>query len=275
MPGNMFKRIAHGASRQIGVLADIRVPSPLLRPVIRAYSTAMGVRMDEAEIPEGGFERFGDFFARRLKDGARAMCEDPDAVVSPCDGRLVAVHSLSDDATRGLVVKGYDYNLSKLLGGPVGDRFAGGQGCVIYLHPRDYHRVHVPMDAQLHEVRHISGTRFPVAPWSESRVEGLYEKNERMVFHFRVGKGHMALVMVAAFGVGHIETALGPHPGEHTSAARLHDPAATLHKGDEIGAFRLGSTVVLLWSRGLINALPAPGRLLFGQRIGSHMKEAT
>jgi phosphatidylserine decarboxylase len=124
------------------------------------------------------------------------------------------------------------------------------------------------MDADLYEVRHIAGTRFPVAPWSESRVNGLYEKNERMVFNFRVGSGFLSLVMVAAFGVGNITTPYGPGDGNHISSVRLFEKNIKCRKGDELGAFRLGSTVVMIWSDGLVdNLISEPRKLVLGQKI--------
>ena len=270
----MLRKIVHRvmktASYQIGNFSDINVPGFVLNPAIKIFSFGVGINIDEVAVPENGFDTFGDFFARQLKSGVRSICKDIDCIASPCDGRLVATHTLADDNKTGLIVKGYNYNLKKLLGGSVDDKFAGGRGYVIYLHPRDYHRVHLPVDASLFEVRHIAGTRFPVAPWSESRVSGLYEKNERMVFNFKVTGGYLSLIMVAAFGVGNITTPYGPGDGNHITSVRVLKNAVQLTKGDELGAFRLGSTVVMLWSKDLVTDLPDREQpVLLGQRIGT------
>jgi len=253
----------------MGRLADKKVPQYILQPTIKFYSVSAGVNLDEAEVPSGGFDTFGDFFARRLKKGARKLSGDEQDVISPCDGRLTATYNFSQKRPEGLWVKGYEYSLEKLLGEEVQDRFRGGHGEVFYLSPGDYHRVHVPMDASLFEVRHIPGSRFPVAPWSESRVDGLYEKNERMVFSFEAGEGFMTIVMVAAFGVGNISSSYNPPTGSNASA-RLFKERVELKKGEELGVFRLGSTVVVLWSSELIeNFIPHAGKVLLGQKIAT------
>ncbi|MBN2801873.1 MAG: phosphatidylserine decarboxylase [Deltaproteobacteria bacterium] len=258
------------ASHAIGNISDLEVPKVVLSPAIKIYTMGFGINMDEAEVPQAGYSCFGDFFARRLKKDARVICPDKDAIISPCDGRLVATHDLDDDGKSGLVVKDYDYTIAKMVGEPVQDKFAGGKGAIIYLHPRDYHRVHVPFDGELISVRHIAGTRFPVAPWSEKRVTGLYEKNERMVFNFKISNGFLTVVMVAAFGVGNITSEFSPGSGNHVSSARTFKTELKLSKGDELGTFRLGSTVVLLWSKNSIeNLISEETPLIFGEKIAN------
>ena len=259
----------------MGALADVKVPTAVLKPAISAYSLGFRVNRDEAAVPEDGFSCFGDFFARPLKAGARPVSPETDAFVSPCDGEIAAIQSIHPDSSDRFSVKGFDYSIDQLVGSECGDLFAGGGGMVIYLHPRDYHRVHVPVDGALRKVRHIAGTRFPVAPWAEKRVDGIFQRNERMVFHFDVAGGTLVLVMVAAFGVGNIVTPYAPPKGAHTSAVRLFEStAAPLEKGAELGAFRLGSTVVMLWTAQQLSLLSttAPGKVRFGEKIGTMLR---
>ncbi|MBN2340160.1 MAG: phosphatidylserine decarboxylase [Deltaproteobacteria bacterium] len=276
MRDKIISKAAIGVCGALGALADMKVPGFVLKPAIRAYSLGFQVNQNEASIPAEGFSCFGDFFARSLRDGARSICDERNAFVSPCDGKIVAVQSIDSKSADVFTVKGFNYSITQLLGpAPMGasyeERFGGGQGMVIYLHPRDYHRVHVPATVQLLEVRHIAGARFPVAPWSEERVSGIFQRNERMVFHLKLGSGYLTMVMVAAFGVGHIATPYAPPKGDHRTAVRVFDGSNSLHIGDEIGAFRLGSTVVMLWSKELLHLSPATGlgKILLGEKLGT------
>lgn len=269
-------RMADSMCRRIRILADARVPSSILDPAIKVYSVGMGVDMDEAEIPSNGFHTFGEFFARHLKDGVRPYCQEKKALMSPADGRIVAISTIQKGPKPQFEVKGTAYSIDHLLGESTGDRFAGGSGLVIYLHPRDYHRVHVPQNGELIGTRHIPGTRYPVAPWSESRVSGLYGKNERVVFSFQVEGGYLTLVMVAAFGVGNIESQFSPPTQNRYITSRSFDESISLDRGEELGAFRLGSTVVLLWSENAIDLddTVGNGRVLLGQKLGVASRRA-
>jgi phosphatidylserine decarboxylase len=269
---NFFSsRLAGTVCRQIGALADRPLPYSILKPAVALYAKGFGVNLDEATTPTEGFSCFGDFFARPLREGVRSISSDTNAIVSPCDGAIVDIHHFTAGHDSRLLVKGHLYNVDRLLGQSVGDRFSGGDGMVIYLHPRDYHRVHAPISATLHSVRHIPGHRFPVAPWSERHVAGIYEKNERMVFNFEVAAGHLSLIMVAAFGVGHIHTPFGPPLSKDMITSRSFEAAPVVERGSEAGAFRLGSTVVLLFSPGLFTPTPELSltRILMGQKIGT------
>jgi len=259
-------------SRAIGYAADVPLPQKVLRPIIAAYSAVMGVDMHDVSQPQGGFASFGEFFARRLKSGARPLPTGDDALVSPCDGTLETAFA-SNDAGAELRIKGNDYSVDELLGGHgESERFAGGGGLVVYLHPRDYHRVHSPCRGELVRVRHIPGTRYPVAHWSEKRVPLLYQRNERVVFFFELpNRSALALTMVAAMGVGDIASPHAPTPAPRESTTRALEPRLPFIAGDEVGAFRLGSTVVLLWSRGAMEMrsdLVLGGKLLQGQDLG-------
>jgi phosphatidylserine decarboxylase len=266
-------RAALGLSRMMGRLADVKAPSELLKPAISLYSKAMGVDADAYEEQKGGFASFNEFFGRRLKEGERPICTDKDALISPCDGRLSSFGALEGEALE-FSIKQSRYNLTSLLGSETDAvRFQGGTFAVIYLHPRDYHRVHAPCGSILSKARHIPGARYPVNGWCEALVENIYDKNERMAFFFDLPDGQcIALVMVAALGVGNIETPFDPGVDRRQAVMRerFFDPAVTIAKGMEIGAFLLGSTVVLIGSRGAFSLdkglMVGPTRL--GVRIG-------
>lgn len=268
-------RVANRLSHALGQVADIRMPSALLRPVIKAYSMAVNVELDEVLEPEGGFESFGDFFVRRLRPDVRPICGDQAALLSPCDGELVDRGPIDRERPTSITVKGCTYDVDQLLGGAAAEvDFGGGGYLVIYLHPRDYHRVHTPVDGELTGVCHVPGKRFPVASWSERRIRGIYSKNERMVYVLEPrSSGTLAIVMIAAFGVGNIDTPYAPieRAGDGEIATRCFEPRIGLSRGDDLGAFRLGSTVVLVWTDGAveIDEKLAHGRVEVGSRIGS------
>jgi phosphatidylserine decarboxylase len=257
------------------LLADVSVPAPVLRPIIRMYTAGMGVNTSEYEVPEDGFHRFNEFFGRRLRPGVRPISDAADAVVSPCDGRLTAFDHLNGDIPPVFHIKGFAYSLPGLLGmDDDGEVFRDGGYLIIYLHPRDYHRVHVPVDASLTSVVHIPGSRFPVTGWCESRVDGIYEKNERMVFNFDLPEGtSLSLAMVAAFGVGNIDTPFGPGfgHGQNARRQRIFESPRAVRAGEDLGAFLVGSTVVLVWSKDalVLDRTLAEGPVEMGRKIGT------
>jgi phosphatidylserine decarboxylase len=256
---------AHMACHLMGKASQLPLPSPILQPVIRAYAVAMGVSMEEVEQPPGGFKNFGEFFGRRLRPGARVVCEDKDALASPCDGKIIGFGDIDFNDSPSFSIKGNRYNLEALLGTENhGAIYSRGGYLIIYLHPRDYHRVHVPADAVLTKIRHVPGARYPVNSMFEDRVEEIYGKNERVVFHFTLpSKREFALIMVSAFGVGNIETPFGLNKIQSSagcSESEFETPI-TIGKGDDLGAFLLGSTVVMVWSH---NAFEIDDRLVVG-----------
>ena len=266
--------LAHMASHLMGKASKLQLPSPVLRQVINAYAVATGVSMEEVEQPQGGFKNFGEFFGRRLRPGARVVCEEKDALISPCDGRIVAFGDIDVNEAPSFSIKGSRYDLDALLGTErSGASYRQGGYLIIYLHPRDYHRVHVPVDAALSAVRHIPGARYPVNRLFEDRIEEIYGKNERVVFHFHLPSGaDFALVMVSAFGVGNIETAHASRPVESGSErfeSRLTEPVP-VRRGDDLGTFLLGSTVVMVWPRGSfeLDEQLVIGPIAMGHRIG-------
>jgi phosphatidylserine decarboxylase len=181
------------------------------------------------------------------------VCTDKDAFVSPCDGKIIGFGEIDSKDSPSFSIKGSSYNLDALLGTENHcASYRHGGYLIIYLHPRDYHRVHVPVDTVLAKVRHVPGARYPVNSMFEDRVEEIYGKNERVVFHFKLPSGReFALIMVSAFGVGNIETPFGLHgmtPSSACCESRFDAPIPVV-KGDDLGAFLLGSTVVMIWTQ--------------------------
>ena len=246
----------------------------------RAFARAVGANLDEVELDLEHYPSLGDFFARRLRHGAREVDRAPSAMVSPCDGVIAARGTAAAGAL--IQAKGRTYQLAELVAdAELAARLTGGPYVTIYLSPRDYHRVHAPVDARILGYDYLPGALWPVNPRVAARRDGLLARNERVVFRMHGGAlGHIALVMVGAGGVGNIRLApaLVPASGTTDSAAwrtareprRVELSGVTVPRGEELGAFRLGSTVVLMFEPGKAELAGEVGDpLRFGQRIGT------
>lgn len=219
-----------------------------------------GVDLDEAEAPPEGWRSLDAFFTRRLIPGARPLPEDPGLVPSPADGRLLARGRLTEDAV--LEAKGRAYRVDELLDRPGAAReYAGGFYGIVYLAPPDYHRVHAAFDGPVRRAHHVPGEHFPVNALGERLVPDLLVRNERVVVEQDVqGVGSVATVLVGALAVRRITLSF-PAPGRGGLAPRLS-------RGDELGVFHLGSTVVLL-AQSPAGPLVDPGeRVLVGRPLG-------
>lgn len=242
-------------SRLFGLLAAVPIPPLLRRPVYGIYSRRYGVAREEMELPFRGYRAFRDFFSRRLLEGLRPQPADPLAVASPADGRTAAAGHIADGTM--IQAKGLVYSVSDLLGdAEAGARFEGGTYHVVYLAPGDYHRFHVPCDWAVHAVRHLPGDLWPVNDTAVARVPRLFARNERVVVEaVAANGGAVAFVAVGALNVGSIHLAFHKVRTNRTFQKQPRtwraDPPAALadaRRGDELGWFTLGSTVVLLVS---------------------------
>ena len=245
-------------SRVVGWIADRRVPSPLRAPIYRSYARFTGADLSEVLDPLAAHRTFTEFFVRRLREGARPVDPGADAIVSPCDGKLVGLSPIERGTL--LQAKGRTYPLAELFGSAAdAERCEGGLAWTIYLSPRDYHRVHAPETAVLASVRRIPGARFSVAPVVlDARL--VLPVNERAVFRLETARGPLWMVMVGATNVGRIR--IVGEEGLPRSFVR----------GEEIARFEMGSTVVLVAPRGAAEASPARslGRALrLGERIAT------
>ena len=254
-----------------------------LRPfkalLIRSFIRAFRVDMAEAAQPDPGpYPSFNAFFTRALKAEARPFPSTSQALLCPADGALSQCGTIEDG--RIFQAKGRDYGLSDLLGGEPHwrERFTGGTFATIYLSPRDYHRVHMPMGGDLKGMLHIPGRLFSVNAVTTRLVPRLFARNERVACLFDDEQGAMALVLVGAIFVGSIETVwagqVTPPPGKPMSRWCYDqcEPIRHLGRGDEMGRFNMGSTVILLFPPGRIRWDPqlSPGDpLRMGQQIGT------
>ena len=244
-------------SRAIGRVAEMRPPRGLLARAIDLYVRAYDVDLSECDVPEGGYRSFNEFFTRPLKDGARPVDPDPAALVSPADGRVEDAGPIEEGAC--FRVKGRGYDVGELLGDARdAARFVGGRFVVVYLSPRDYHRVHAPIEGAVRCVRHLGGTLFPVNRIGVEHVPRLFAKNERVAIHQHGAvHGEVATVMVGAMVVGGIRLAFDPGVRTNASGTRLRSEVReygaadhVIGKGEELGHFQLGSTAIVLTPRG-------------------------
>jgi phosphatidylserine decarboxylase len=225
----------------------------IARPLTRWFARTYGVDLADAE--QADLERyptFNAFFTRALKAGARLIEGAADTVVSPADGTLSEFGAL--DADTLLQAKGRKYSLAALLGesGERVDALLGGSYCTVYLSPRDYHRVHAPLDGALTRTRYIPGRRFSVSMATAASIDRIFCRNERAVCWFDTRCGPMVVVLVGALNVSSISTFAR---GEIASGKpQLWDEPSPPHvaRGAEIGRFNLGSTVVVLFARGAV-----------------------
>lgn len=248
-------------SRMLGQLARVKAPDPVVSVAMRAYCAAYDVDLSECEVPLQGFGSFDAFFTRRLKAGARVLDVDPDAVLSPADGRMEDCGVIERGAL--LRVKGYAYSVGELVGDhSAGAELEGGLYAVIYLSPRDYHRVHAPVTGPVVAARYVPGTLFPVNAIGMRHVPNLLARNERVAVHQRsASHGRVISVMVGAVGVGRISVSFDDrvitNDGRESGLRVYGDDPRPLERGAELGTFHLGSTVVLLLPPGHGHALIA------------------
>jgi len=259
-------------SGAVGWMSRRRVPRPLRAPLYGAFARVYDVALDEAELPLDGYASFGDFFARRLRDGARSTGGGPGDVVAPADGKLAARGVA--EAGHLIQAKGQDYLLADLLADPaLADELEGGLYLTFYLSPRDYHRVHSPVDGRLVGYDWVPGVHLPVSPRAVRRVPGVFARNERVILRLETEAGPVAVVMVAATGVANISvTAAGIDSRQLRRTRRVHrvrfDRGVPVARGDELGAFHLGSTVILVMPAGAAALLPEDEGMTRPIRVG-------
>ncbi len=261
-------------SRAVGAATRWRAPAPVRQALMRGF--AARYRIDLTECPDlAGFATFGEFFARPLRPGLRPIAPGDDVVVSPVD----AVVSEAGVAAAGKLVqaKGLDYALSDLVAdAPLASRLEGGAYATLYLSPRDYHRIHFPLGGRVTGYRYVPGRLWPVNAASVRNVPRLFCVNERLVTVLETPLGTCAVVAVGATIVGRVHASYDPavpltnRPGGRPVVHDYAEPVAVA-KGQELGAFEMGSTVILAFEKGratLAGSVVAGARVRVGEPIG-------
>ncbi len=256
-------------TRAVGKLADARVPPSVASAVVRLYARAYRVDMDECVRPPEGWDSFDSFFTRCLRTGQRPMPDDPRVVVSPADGKI---ESFGPVVARGhFSVKGRPYRAAELVGDDEeAARYEGGQFCVVYLSPRDYHRVHAPVDGTVSVVRSFSGELYPVNSIGEEHVKSLFAINRRVVVPIDTEHhGRVTVVLVGAMVVGRITVPFVDGRDVPLGAHAVQPPRQVL-RGDEIGIFHLGSTAVVFFEPQVDPLRINPGPIRYGTPLTAH-----
>ncbi len=262
-----------------GRLAESEAGSLTTR-VIRWFIQRYGVDMNEAvDADPVSYKSFNEFFTRPLRAGARPL--DDAHFVCPVDGAISQFGAIERDQI--FQAKGHQYSTTALVGGDseLAARFENGAFATLYLSPRDYHRIHMPVDGRLTRMLHVPGALFSVNPTTARGVPGLFARNERVVCVFEAGFGPFALILVGATIVGSMATVwhgtVNPPRVRDIREWRYDERQIVLKKGEEMGRFLLGSTVVMLFPKNTLSFNPAwaPARpIRMGERMagkwGSH-----
>ena len=266
----------HLLSRGVGVLAQ----NHLLRKLfIRAFIKRYKVDLSQAKIQEvDKFENFNAFFTRELQSNARPLANVQGAIVCPADGAVSQLGNITDGNL--LQAKGRHYSCKSLLAGDaqMAELFRSGKFATIYLSPRDYHRVHMPMTGILKKTVYVPGKLFSVNQATADSVPNLFARNERLICLFGTEAGPMAVILVGAMIVAGIDTAWAGEVFPTTGKREIIEtdytnrtPAVELPLGSELGRFRLGSTAIVLFPRGAMefeSSLEATSSVAMGQLLG-------
>jgi phosphatidylserine decarboxylase len=254
-------------SRAAGALTRWRAPEPVRLAAMKAFARRYGIDLSECPDLEV-YRTFGEFFARPLRPGLRPIAQGEATPVSPVDALVSEVGV----ATGGRLVqaKGIDYTAAALLGDEaLARRIEGGAYATLYLSPKDYHRIHFPLGGTVLGWRYVPGRLWPVNAASVRSVPGLFAVNERLVTVMETPLGRCAVVAVGATVVGRVRAFYDPTV-PHTNApgaavqARDYETPIPVEKGQELGAFEMGSTVILLFEPGRVRLDP---RLVAGARV--------
>lgn len=245
----------------IGTVVRVSWPGPIKLMVVKAFARVFGIDVAEAEYPIGEYKTIEDLFIRRLKQGARPIAAA--SVVSPADGILAR----SLPVTRGLLLqaKGIEYEVDEMVTGSKSETVGVEWGWfqTVYLAPHNYHRVHAPFSGRLVSIKHIPGQLWPVNVPFVLRIFRLFSRNERLVFEFELEQGRAWVSMIGALNVGRMESPFWPgyvtnalerQLGAEIAVRSFPQPIA-IAKGDELGTFMLGSTVVITYDKPSMSGL--------------------
>ncbi|MDH5559497.1 MAG: archaetidylserine decarboxylase [Deltaproteobacteria bacterium] len=258
-------------SRLMGVLADIKFPSPFLLSIIKAYSYLYGINMNEMAKSPNELKNFNEFFTRKLKPELRPIDPGEKSVISPVDGTISEFGAIKE----GLLTqtKGIFYTLEDLVGEKYSKLFEQGYFITIYLSPADYHRIHTPVSGKVSNFNYFSGNLWPVNRFGVEEIGALLAINERIVTPIKNKVGIVGLVKVGALVVGKITLDYSDISSNSKGLKSLHLPVLpekNYDKGDEIGKFMLGSTVILLFQKNQFKPgeLHRDKKIRMGEKIG-------
>jgi phosphatidylserine decarboxylase len=251
-------------------------------PWIKNYLIGYFIKRYAVNMPEAiqadpfAYASYNKFFTRQLKPEARPIDQGLNSIVSPADGAIAQIGALNHDQI--LQAKQHNYSVQSLLGDdPIAEKFVSGNFVTVYLAPKDYHRVHMPLAGRLTKMLYIPGKLFSVNTHAAENIPSVFARNERVVAIFETAVGPMAVILVGAMIVGSIETVwAGAITPPHTKKIKTWhyetSSSIVLDKGAELGLFKLGSTVIVLFGPQVSNwdpSITATAEIKMGQKIGS------
>ncbi|WP_321348430.1 archaetidylserine decarboxylase [Halopseudomonas oceani] len=265
----------HLLSRLAGCLANCTwswVKNPFITWFVKRYQVDMSQALEENPT---AYSSFNDFFTRALKPDARPLDQTSGSILCPADGAISQLGKIEHG--RIFQAKGHSFSVQELLGGnaELAAPFQGGEFATVYLSPRDYHRVHMPLGGTLKEMIYVPGKLFSVNQTTAENVPELFARNERVVCLFDTEAGPMAVVLVGAMIVASVETVwagLVAPPSRELRSTAYGQAAPSLEKGDEMGRFKLGSTAIVLFGPDAMRwseSLKAGDSVQMGQLMGS------
>ena len=265
LPRNSFNRLC-------GLLADTKFPRFLLTLLIRLFSWKYGVNLEESSKQVSEYKNFNEFFTRKLLPDVRTLDPDKEAILSPVDGILGESGVISN----GILIqaKGLEYRLADLLKDSEKSKlYDGGIFITIYLAPYNYHRIHSMVSGEVSQFCYVPGDLWTVSPLGVHHVPELFARNERLITFFETDKGECAIVKIGATVVGRIRVVYHDISSNRFGATfqkSVLEPPLRVERGDEVGLFELGSTVICLFRPGQIELkdLKINQEILFGQAIG-------
>lgn len=268
LPHHLISRIVFRATRS---------RSRLTAPAVRWFVRHFGVDMSDAEQPDPqAYPTFNAFFTRALRPDTRPLDPGEATIVAPVDGTISQIGTIAEG--RIFQAKGQEYTVEELVGGEArhAEPFHTGHFCTLYLSPRDYHRIHMPVSATLNETIYVPGRLFTVAPYGVRHIPHLFARNERMISLFNTERGPMGLILVGAINVAAIETKWAGliTPPHHRIIQQVDytDQDIHLRRGREMGRFNMGSTVILLFPEHNMvwqTELAPDDPVKMGQRLGT------
>lgn len=245
-------------SRWLGYAMHWQGPRWWVQLSIQVFAAIYKINLDEVEKPLSEYPSLGEFFVRRLKAGARPLAQAE--VLHPADSAITQ-HGVIKDHTM-IQAKGLIYTLQEFTEDhDATKKWDGGYWITYYLCPTDYHRVHSPVDGEISNVRYMPGDLWPVNAWSTENVPRLFVRNERVLVEIESELGPVGMVLVGATNVGFIELAFdesvkGNQKGPHIFTHKRYEPEIPVHRGTEVGRFRMGSTVVMLYPKAFVEKYP-------------------
>ncbi|HOP27956.1 MAG TPA: archaetidylserine decarboxylase [Spirochaetota bacterium] len=267
MPKSMLSMI-------FGWITLIPLPSGIMNGIIDWYCNKYGVILEEAVIPDGGFRNLNLFFTRELKKGARKIDKSAGSVVSTTDSRVDQFGTITKEQI--IQAKGITYSVRDLIPSPEAEKFIGGKFITLYLSPGDYHRIHSPVDGKITGFFNIPGKLYTVQEFMVNSLPGLFAVNERLITYIKTTKGNVAVCKIGAMNVGKIsipydDAVTNSLTGKKYEKLYSKDEYKAVKKGDEIGTFNLGSTVIILFEKGMIDfsGLKYGRKVKVGEKIGT------